>query len=131
VSAVRHIPTAFCVYGCQRHDVGITVARERSFNAKLGDLGTAREVAVQMTVNRGTPLFRAPEMFSNEPVPHSAAYTAKADMYAMGLIVWCLVHFECNPYPTFRKVSPHVRMRAGVPSCVLIHTHTAWCRSWT
>jgi len=76
----------------------------RSFNAKLGDLGTARQVDVEMTANVGTPLYRAPEAMSN--TFDRTRYDAACDMYAMGLIVWAIMHLECNPFPGFTKEAP-------------------------
>jgi serine/threonine protein kinase len=78
--------------------------RRRSFNAKLGDLGTARQLDVEMTANVGTPLYRAPEAMSN--TFDRTRYDAACDMYAMGLVVWAVMHLECNPFPGFTKEAP-------------------------
>jgi hypothetical protein len=74
--------------------------RRRSFNAKLADFGAAREVAIDMTANVGTPLYRAPETMTATQVTR---YDASSDMYAAGLVVWAVMHLQHNPFPHYTK----------------------------
>ncbi|RWS02415.1 Mitogen-activated protein kinase kinase kinase 7-like protein [Dinothrombium tinctorium] len=49
---------------------------------KICDLGTACDIATQMTSNRGTIAWMAPEVFE------SRKYTEKCDVYSWGVILW-------------------------------------------
>jgi len=75
-------------------------SRACSFNAKLADFGAAREVAIDMTSNVGTPLYRAPETMTATQVTR---YDASADIYSAGLVVWATMHLEHNPFPHYTK----------------------------
>eukprot|EP01091_Cochliopodium_minus_P013557 TRINITY_DN4393_c4_g2_i1.p1 TRINITY_DN4393_c4_g2~~TRINITY_DN4393_c4_g2_i1.p1 ORF type:complete len:569 (-),score=201.51 TRINITY_DN4393_c4_g2_i1:446-2152(-) len=50
-------------------------------NIKICDFGTSREVSKTMTGAQGTPLWMAPEVFSNQ------GYTESADIWSLGIIM--------------------------------------------
>jgi Protein kinase domain len=61
----------------------LNVLINRSWDAKLADLGEAKEYSAEfMTSQRGTPHWMAPEVFQ------SSTYTVKADVYSLGILLW-------------------------------------------
>ncbi|XP_064553661.1 putative mitogen-activated protein kinase kinase kinase 7-like [Drosophila montana] len=49
---------------------------------KICDFGFVRNVQTQMTSQRGTCLYMAPEVFNGK------RYTEKCDVYSMGITIW-------------------------------------------
>ncbi|XP_017859407.1 PREDICTED: mitogen-activated protein kinase kinase kinase 7-like isoform X2 [Drosophila arizonae] len=49
---------------------------------KICDFGTAREIGTEMTAEKGTPAYRAPE------INQTMKYTEKCDVYSFALILW-------------------------------------------
>lgn len=70
----------------------------RRFHAKLGDLGTTKEMALRMTPGVGTPIYTPPEMLGADVPPGGVDYAA-ADVYAAALCFWSILHLQVEPFP--------------------------------
>ena len=77
---------------------------------KLCDFGSARETARQMQWTRGvgTMAWMAPELFRGKPVP-----CEKVDIYAFGLIFWCMDAQGAEPYAELKADLP-LKVAGGV-----------------
>lgn len=88
------------------------VLMSKNLFLKLSDFGTSEsynnmimwDTSEAVTkVGAGTPLYAAPELFRSEP------YSEKADMYSLGVILYCLL--EPGSYPHFANNVPELRAK--------------------
>ncbi|KAI8993654.1 kinase-like domain-containing protein [Pilobolus umbonatus] len=63
---------------------------------KLIDFGTSAKVSSRASYHHGTPAFTAPEIIKK--VSKENAYMTAADVWAMGVTLYCLIH-GCLPFP--------------------------------
>ncbi|XP_030239664.1 mitogen-activated protein kinase kinase kinase 7-like, partial [Drosophila navojoa] len=70
---------------------------------KICDFGTARELGPEMTADKGTNVYRAPEIRHNQ-------YTEKCDVYSLALILWEVMSGK----KPFHKTDP-AYTDAGIP----------------
>ena len=67
--------------------------KHNCFSVVIADLGISREVSLIMTLDQGTPLYRAPE------VGEKTIYGVKADILSLGIILYELLFGD----PLFTK----------------------------
>lgn len=66
----------------------------------VGDFGLSRPLTSAEI--GGSPAFQSPEMLTGRPILNLASH-AKADIWSLGLVAWCLWAGQYNPFPRYQR----------------------------
>ncbi|XP_065649160.1 mitogen-activated protein kinase kinase kinase 7 isoform X3 [Hydra vulgaris] len=93
---------------------------------KICDFGTACHPHSEMTANKGSASWMAPQVITGEK------YSEKCDVYSFGIILWQMLTrkkpFERDPYNIMWNVSRGLRPYPikGIPSCLEVLIQRCW-----